>query len=153
MKFTNGYWVLKPEYDIHFATQGVRARMDADALEVLGATRPIRGRGDMLDGPVLTVRFTAPAENVIRVRITHFKGAAQKGPYLETYETPVQPAIEETEDGWRFTSGALCASVKKDGWGVTYTANGKTLTSSAWRDGLREKQADRPALHDRIAQP
>lgn len=133
MKFTNGYWVLKPEYDIHFATQGVRARMDADALEVLGATRPIRGRGDMLDGPVLTVRFTAPAENVIRVRITHFKGAAQKGPYLETYETPVQPAIEETEDGWRFTSGALCASVKKDGWGVTYTANGKTLTSSAWR--------------------
>ena len=29
--------------------------------------------------------------------------------------------------------GALCASVKKDGWGVTYTANGKTLTSSAWR--------------------
>ena len=28
MKFTNGYWVLKPEYDIHFATQGVRARMD-----------------------------------------------------------------------------------------------------------------------------
>ena len=56
MKFTNGYWVLKPEYDIHFATQGVRARMDADALEVLGATRPIRGRGDMLDGPVLTVR-------------------------------------------------------------------------------------------------
>ena len=32
MKFTDGYWVNKPEYDFNFATQSFSAAIDGDAL-------------------------------------------------------------------------------------------------------------------------
>ena len=59
MKFTDGYWQNKPEYDFNFAIQSFSGAITGDALRVVCATVPIRGRGDLLNHATLTVTFTS----------------------------------------------------------------------------------------------
>ena len=138
MRFTNGYWMTKQEYIMNCATQCVRVTRGADSMQVLAACRPIRGRGDILNSGNLTVTFTAPRENVIRVQVTHFAGAALKEPRFEINEEPVQPVMAEDGEYASFTSGSLTARVHKGegGWQVDYVADGRVLTSSSGFRGM-----------------
>ena len=134
MKFTNGYWLIRPNFQMQYATQAVRVEKRPDALHVLSACRPIHHRGDTLDGGTLDVTFTAPRENIIRVTVTHFAGKRDNAPHFETYEEPVNAVIEENDEMVSFTSGKLTARVQKgENWRVDYLADGKVLTSSAFR--------------------
>ena len=135
MKFTNGYWLIRPNFQMQYATQAVRVEKRPDALHVLSACRPIHHRGDTLDGGTLDVTFTAPRENIIRVTVTHFAGKRDNAPHFETYEEPVNAVIEENDETVSFTSGKLTARVQKgENWRVDYVAeDGKVLTSSAFR--------------------
>ena len=135
MKFTNGYWLIRPNFQIQYATQAVRVEKRPDALHVLSACRPIHHRGDTLDGGTLDVTFTAPRENIIRVTVTHFAGKRDNAPHFETYEEPVNAVIEENDETVSFTSGKLTARVQKgENWRVDYVAeDGRVLTSSAFR--------------------
>ena len=134
MKFTNGYWLIRPNFQMQYATQAVRVEKLSDALHVLSACRPIHHRGDTLDGGTLDVTFTAPRENIIRVTVTHFAGKRDNAPHFETYEEPVNAVIEETDETVSFTSGKLTARVQKgENWRVDYVADGRVLTSSAFR--------------------
>ncbi|MBP3655072.1 MAG: alpha-xylosidase [Clostridia bacterium] len=133
MRFTNGYWLTRQEYIMSYATQCVRVSRREDALEVISACRPVRHRGDTLDGGTLTITFTAPRRNIIRVKITHFAGKKMREPRFETCEEPVTPVIEESEDYVSFTSGELTARVSRGGWQVDYMAGGRVLTTSGFR--------------------
>lgn len=135
MKFTNGYWLIRPNFQMQYATQAVRVEKRPDALHVLSACRPIHHRGDTLDGGTLDVTFTAPRENIIRVTVTHFAGKRDNAPHFETYEEPVNAVIEENGEMVSFTSGKLTARVQKgENWRVDYVAeDGRVLTSSAFR--------------------
>ena len=135
MKFTNGYWLIRPNFQMQYATQAVRVEKRPDALHVLSACRPIHHRGDTLDGGTLDVTFTAPRENIIRVTVTHFAGKRDNAPHFETYEEPVNAVIEENDETVSFTSGKLTARVQKgENWRVDYvTEDGRVLTSSAFR--------------------
>ncbi len=134
MKFTNGYWLIRPNFQMQYATQAVRVEKRPDALHVLSACRPIHHRGDTLDGGTLDVTFTAPRENIIRVTVTHFAGKRDNAPHFETCEEPVNAVIEENGETASFTSGKLTARVQKgESWRVDYVADGRVLTSSAFR--------------------
>ena len=134
MKFTDGYWLTRPEYDMHFAVESFSADVTDDALRIVCATVPIRGRGDLLNHPTLTVTFTAPMEDVIRVKVEHWRGVVDRGPRLELNETPVKPVITGTDDEYTFQSGRAKAVVsrEKSGWRVTYTGDGRLLTESGY---------------------
>ena len=135
MRFSNGYWLTKPEYVMSYATQCVRVTKKEKEMQVISACRPVRHRGDVLDGGSLTVTFSAPRKNVIRVKVTHFAGAKVKEPRFETYEEDVTPVMDETEQYATFTSGELTARVlKADGqWQVDYMVGDKILTTSGFR--------------------
>ena len=138
MRFTNGYWMTKQEYIMNCATQCVRVTRGADSMQVLAACRPIRGRGDILNSGNLTVTFSAPRKNVIRVQVTHFAGVALKEPRFEINEEPVQPVMAEDGEYASFTSGSLTARVHKGegSWQVDYVADGRVLTSSSGFRGM-----------------
>ncbi len=144
MKFTNGYWLIRPNFQMQYATQAVRVEKRPDALHVLSACRPIHHRGDTLDGGTLDVTFTAPRENIIRVTVTHFAGKRDNAPHFETYEEPVNAVIEENDEMVSFTSGKLTARVQKgENWRVDYVAeDGRVLTSSAFRSMGRALDKD-----------
>ena len=134
MKFTYGYWVNRPEYDLHYALQAHDVAVTRDALRVFCGTVPLRGRGSQLNHPALTVTFTAPAEDVIRVTVEHWRGVVDHGPRFELDEHPVTPAIAGTEDGYVFRSGrakAVVSGVGQD-WRVAFLGDDKPLTASGY---------------------
>ena len=46
MKFKNGHWVVKQEFEPLYACEAVRAEKMGQALKLLIATKHISGRGD-----------------------------------------------------------------------------------------------------------
>ena len=121
MRFTQGYWVIRQDYVMSYATQTVRVIKNDKELHIISACRPIRHRGDILDGGSLDIVFTAPRRNIIRVQVTHFAGTPRKDPKFTTYEEEVTPEIREDDDYAYFTSGDLTARVSKGGnWAVDY---------------------------------
>ncbi len=76
MKFSNGYWLPKDGFQIHSAAQAYDVEVEENALSVFATSHVIRDRGDTLGGVVLNARYSAPMENVIKVRISHFEGGA-----------------------------------------------------------------------------
>ena len=55
MKFTNGYWLNRPEYDLHFALESYDATITADALRIIAPSVPSRHRGGVMNHAALTV--------------------------------------------------------------------------------------------------
>ena len=79
MKFTDGYWQMRPGNQAFYPVQAYDIETSPDALTVHAATRKIRTRLDMLDGPMLSIRFSSPLENVLRIQLTHHKGVKPRG--------------------------------------------------------------------------
>ena len=132
MKFTSGYWINRPEYELNFAIECFSARITQDALRIVCPCAPVAGRGDVMNHATLTVTFTAPMEDVIRVCVEHHRGGARRGPEFELFENPVKPEITETAEAYAFRSGRARAVISraKRGWRVTYTGDGNLLTES-----------------------
>ena len=105
--------MTRENFTMNYATQCVRVDKGDDRLHVLAACRPVRGRGDILNGATLDVTFTAPRPNVVRVSVTHFAGKALKAPHFAVNEAPCEVAIAEDETDACFTSGELTARVLK----------------------------------------
>jgi len=126
-----------------YATQTVRVIKNDKKLHDISACRPIRHRGDILDGGSLDIVFTAPRKNIIRVQVTHFAGTPRKDPKFTTYEEDVTPEIREDDDYAYFTSGDLTARVSKGGnWSVDYMVGDRVLTTSGWRGMGRALKKD-----------
>ena len=143
MRFTQGYWVIRQDYVMSYATQTVRVIKNDKELHIISACRPIRHRGDILDGGSLDIAFTAPRKNIIRVQVTHFAGTPRKDPKFTTYEEDVTPEIREDDDYAYFTSGDLTARVSKGGnWAVDYMVGDRILTTSGWRGMGRALKKD-----------
>lgn len=135
MKFTAGYWKMRPGVDPYFAVQVHEVETHPDALIVYAAVRKINQRGDTLNSPLLTFRLSSPMPNVIRVQLTHHKGAQPGKPAFELFSQP-PASLSITDDGQAaaLTSGALTARVEKAGdWRLDFMDGERLITSSGWR--------------------
>ncbi len=135
MKFTDGYWQMRPGVLPRFAVQAYRIEKDVHTLTVFAPTRRQAHRGDTLDGAVLTVRFSSPMPNVIRVQISHHKGTKKRGPFFELADLPApEVTIREDDQAATLTSGRLAARVQKAGdWRVDFLDGSRIITSSLSR--------------------
>src|SRR5512145_1902884 len=105
MKFTEGYWRMRPGVTPHFPAQVHEVESDAGSLTVYAPTRPIPHRGNTLGVAMLTVRFSSPMENVIRVQVTHFKGGQPRKPEFELFAKSPTVEIHQNERAASLTSG------------------------------------------------
>ena len=135
MKFTDGYWQIRDGVTPHFPAQAYEIELEPDAMTVFAPTEKIVSRGDTLGPPALTIHFSAPMENVIRVQMVHHKGGQPRKPAFILSEQPhPQPAVSEDEQCATLTSGQLSVRVQKgDAWLVEYKAGKRVITSSTWR--------------------
>jgi alpha-D-xyloside xylohydrolase len=135
MKFTDGYWQMRPGCTPHYAAQVFDLEIEKDSLTVYAPTKPIRHRGDTLNLPLLTVRFSSPIQDVIRVQLFHHKGSPQQKPEFElsfSEQAPVQ--VEDYAEYASLTSGNLSVRVARgENWRVEFRAGDQTITHSGWR--------------------
>ncbi|MCL2544656.1 MAG: alpha-xylosidase [Clostridia bacterium] len=135
MRFTSGYWMMRPEITPTFAVEYVRHGKRKKGLRVLAATRRITGRGDTLNSATVTVDIDSPMPEVIRVRVAHHLGERRRGPHFELYEQPCPVEIADEADAVSLTSGALRARVDKGpgDWSVSFWAGDRLVTRSGFR--------------------
>jgi alpha-D-xyloside xylohydrolase len=133
VKFTNGYWLLRDGVRAHYPAQAYDVTAEPDALVVYAPTRKIEHRGDTLNQPLLTVRCTSPAEDVISVGVNHFVGEQPRHPQFTLKTDPaVKINTEVDENHATITSGALSARFGRgERWALDFLADGKVLTSSS----------------------
>ena len=106
MKFTDGYWQIRPGITPHFAVQTHDVEIAPDALTVYAATKRLHTRGDTLNLPLLTVRLSSPMPDVIRVTITHHKGRKPPRPAFELHaQAAPDVAIHDDDQAATLTSG------------------------------------------------
>ncbi len=152
MKFTNGYWQVRPGLTTHLAQQVYDAEVGDGVLTVHAPTNRISGRGDTLGAPVMTVRYSSPMANVIRVEARHLKGGRVRGPAFEILADGASDVtITNDAEVATLTSGALTVRVAKgEAWGVEFVAREgdgeRVLTGSGWR-GLGIVDVD-PWMHE-----
>jgi alpha-D-xyloside xylohydrolase len=134
MKFTDGQWMLQPGVVAHYATEAYDVFKEPGRLVISAATRPIKHRGDTLQGPLLTVTYSSPLAGVIKVRVEHYTGATDKGPHLPIIE-PGNSAIQivDTKGEAVLQSGDLSVHINRQNWEASFRASGRVLTRSGWR--------------------
>jgi alpha-D-xyloside xylohydrolase len=59
MKFTDGYWHMRPGITPHFPIHVHDVDIEPDAMTIYSATKRLNMRGDTLNLPLLTVRFSS----------------------------------------------------------------------------------------------
>jgi alpha-D-xyloside xylohydrolase len=130
MKFTAGYWNMRPGNTPYFATEARDIEMDENSLTVYAPTRRIQHRGDTLNTATLTVRFSSPMENIIRVQLTHHKGGKPRQPNFTIYENPPRVNIQEDSHAAVLTSGQLSVRVSKAEWRIDFLDGESPITYS-----------------------
>ena len=135
MKFTDGYWQIREGVTPYYPVQVYDIVREPDAMTVFAPTREIRSRGDTLGQPALTIRFSSPLENVIRVQMVHYKSVQPPKPEFILYEqSHLKLVISEDEQCATLMSGDLSVRVQKGKiWLVEYKAGERVITSSSWR--------------------
>jgi alpha-D-xyloside xylohydrolase len=137
MKVSDGYWMNKTGYNVHWASQIYEIKADERSLTVYASAQYIANKGMTLGGPVLTVTFTSTLENSIKVRIEHFSGAALKKPdFALNEDSGFRPVINRlSSGGWELVSGKTSVRIgcEKEKWDIAYYYDGRLLTRSGWR--------------------
>ncbi|GIG29000.1 alpha-xylosidase [Cellulomonas marina] len=139
MKFTDGYWQLRPGVELLRPLDVDEVLRDGDDLVVHAPTARIGTRGDTLNRPSITVRFSSPMPDVVGVRISHHLGGVDREPRVALATEPQTVGIELPEALGKgpatLTAGRLTARVATDGpWGVEFLdEHGRLLTSSTDR--------------------
>jgi len=152
MKFTDGYWQMQPGITPHYAIQVHDVKIEGMALTVFAATQKIEHRGDTLNSAIITIRYSSPVENVIRVQIYHHKGMRPKQPDFQLKEG-ILPKIEiqNSPKTASLTSGNLSVEVEKSQeWRVLFKDKDQIITHSGWRSIGYIDTPEGPFVHEQL---
>jgi alpha-D-xyloside xylohydrolase len=136
MKFTKGFWWLREGIVAHHPAEAYETECTKDELKVFAPVQPIKDRGATLNCPMISVSLSSPREGIIRVRLSHFKGAVNQGPAYELQEEDTSVLISSSEEAATFTTGNLTAkvSLKKESWGIEFREGNTFLTNTGFRN-------------------
>jgi alpha-D-xyloside xylohydrolase len=154
MKFTDGNWLMREGVEVFYPQQAYD-RVAGDGSLTVYATRKIGHRGDTLTGPLLTVEFSSPLPDVVRVRLTHFAGGPPARPQFPLLAEAAPDATVRDDDGWAtLTSGRLSVRVPPSDapWRVEFVADDRVVTASGPRGmGIAEVAGEGYFMHEQLA--
>ena len=135
MKFGNGCWLQREGIECFAPQEAYFVNRNDHEVVICAPTHHIAHRGDTLGGINLTIRITAPAEDVIRVQTSHYLGVEDHSPKFDlNMDENRAMDVEETEDEILARSGKFSLRINKKNWSMSYERDGKVLTASSGRD-------------------
>ncbi len=145
MKFTDGYWMTKQGYRLFSPYEIHDVKIGKDSITAYATHRPLEHRGNTLNEPLMTMEFSSPIPNVIRVKFYHHKGKVRQSP--STFDLQhignATVNIENNESFVRLTSGDTTVTVtKRHPVQITYTFRNRRLTGSGARSTAYVKADD-----------
>lgn len=135
MKFSNGCWLQKEGTECLTPAEVYFTKVTEKEVTICAPTHKIVNRGCTLGGANLTIKITAPMEEVLRIQTFHYMGVQKKAPAFELNLTEGKGIqAEETEETLIIHSGSLRLVIKKDDCSMTYYRGDEKITSSGYRD-------------------
>lgn len=130
MKFTDGYWLDRPQYEIQSPKEVFDYRKSDDKLTLYAPFKYINERGDELNLGMSTIELTSPIEGVIGVKLIHFD-QNDKGPSYQLENEHPNIDITTGDKEITFKSGDLTAKVPyKSHFELDFLHKGKEITKS-----------------------
>ncbi|GMA25581.1 hypothetical protein GCM10025864_33400 [Luteimicrobium album] len=154
MKFTDGYWQLRPGVEVLHPVEvdDVSADPETGTLTVWAATKHVRGRGDTLNQPLVTLTYSSPAEGVVKVRVEHWAGARRRHPEFTVHASDVAVTTHVDDDAAVLTTGDLSVRVRRTGpWRVDFESRGRVLTSSLPKGAGVATTPEGTFVHEQLA--
>jgi alpha-D-xyloside xylohydrolase len=136
MKFTDGNWLMRKGVQALYPAHVYDAEIGRDSFTVYAPTKQVVGRGDTHDMSLLTVEFSSPMPDVIRVKLTHFSGQQSRPPQFELHcpSGSASATVCSDEQAISLASGRLSARVSCEGpWGIQFSAGDALVTTSGPR--------------------
>jgi alpha-D-xyloside xylohydrolase len=136
MKFTDGSWLMRKGVQAIYPAHVYDAEIGRDSFTVYAPSIQVVGRGDTHDMSLLTVEFSSPMPDVIRVKLIHFSGQQPRPPQFELYGPSggASATVCSDEQAISVTSGRLSARVPRgDTWGIQFSAGDTAITTSGPR--------------------
>ncbi|MGW8482298.1 alpha-xylosidase [Microbacterium sp. NPDC055903] len=136
MKFTDGFWQLRPGVSTLYAQEAydierVDDSIDGEALVVTAPTAVIGRRGDTLNRAVFTVTLSSPLEGVVRVRVAHHEGGPWHGGFAVEGTEGGAGAATVTAEGGSLVTGGLTARIAPGApWDLSFEVDGRRVTGS-----------------------
>ncbi|CAG1014995.1 MAG: alpha-xylosidase [Anaerolineae bacterium] len=146
MKFNHGHWELLPGVKGIYPTTLTDVSLETGALVISGYDHEVRSRNDYIHGTLLTLRFTAPMPDVIRVQVTHQKARRVQHPAFDLNYELTNPLVVVGQDethAW-LKSGSVSVVVPlKAPFQYAFQRDGEYLTGSAQKGlGLFIKEGE-----------
>lgn len=153
MKFTDGFWRNREGLNVFNAAMNYETVCDEHSVTVYAPYFNVVNRGQTLTGPVITVRFSSPMADVIRVQAYHYQGLTEKGPNFELNDQGCRVEIKNEEVFASLQSGSLSVRINKgEGWKVDFFDNDSFLTGSAWRNlGYVLNEKNEPFMKEQLS--
>ncbi|MET8213773.1 alpha-xylosidase [Streptomyces sp. NPDC005373] len=131
MKFTDGYWLMRPGCTARHAAEVADHRAEEHRLTLYAPVKHVRGRGDTLNSPLLTVECWSPAKGVIGVRTTHHAGSVRRGPdFALPGASGGVGKVHRDGEVLELSSGELTLRVDTSKpWRLEFAAEGRVLTT------------------------
>ncbi|MFT8640240.1 alpha-xylosidase [Bifidobacterium sp.] len=134
MKFSNGYWLRKEHVSAIFARQihEVVSSADGHSMDILVPCAYLNDRADSVNLPAFNVHVSSPAEGVIRVHASHWKGARCDEGFPFEDEDYESGAVASCDGRTVFSSGPMSLEVC-DGaaWGMRFCVDGTVIAQMA----------------------
>jgi alpha-D-xyloside xylohydrolase len=110
-------------------------KQEENLLKICAPTHKIYHRGDTLGGPNLTIRISAPAPEVLRIRTDHYMGLEKRNPNFEiNIDENSHLNVEEKDNIIKAISGSLRVEINKADWRMSFYRNNEKITESGGKD-------------------
>ena len=145
MKFTNGLWLIKDNFDINSPAQVYDYRISDDNKKatIFVPYKAVNNRDQTTDVGATTIDVTSPLKNVLGIKLTHFdQFPKQPSFHINDQHVPMNADIKEN-DHFTVKSGDLAVTIPlgKQPFKMQFRGNGKLLTSS--EPGMQGEITDR----------
>ncbi|MCL2627322.1 MAG: alpha-xylosidase [Oscillospiraceae bacterium] len=150
MKFTDGYWMPKPGVTVYGCAEIRDISFTENKLTAFIAPFEVHHRGQTLAGPLLTLELTAPREDIIGVKLYHYKNAMPEKPAFELTLSPQKMIFEESESAYTVRAGKMEAVLSKGRFALTINYDGKKLIRSDYKQAAYLTTNDGPFFRDRL---
>lgn len=127
MKFTDGMWLTREGFTLHWAENLERYSIKDGRQVDLLLTRRQNRVGDSLNTYSITGTIRSPLEGVIAAKFTHWDGEDDNGPNFEISEAEPDVDINQKEGELRFGSGILDLALDTSPNNLSFKYSGKPL--------------------------
>ncbi|MCL2662488.1 MAG: alpha-xylosidase [Oscillospiraceae bacterium] len=150
MKFTDGFWMTKPGVTVFGNAEVRHITCEDEKFTAFISPFPVTHRGQTLGGPLLTLEIISPRQDIVGVKMYHYKNTAPAAPAFELNLDSQKLTYTETDEAYVITAGKMSVILEKGHFSLTFKYDGKLLTGSGFKQAAYLTTPDGPYFRERL---